>query len=57
MLDRHDHHIGGVRGPKKLVVLEGGTHLDLYDVPKHVDRTVAESVPFFRENLAVTAVK
>ncbi|WP_409464928.1 hypothetical protein [Amycolatopsis sp. GA6-003] len=49
MLDHHDHHIGGVRGPKKLVVLEGGTHLDLYDVPKHVDRTVAGAVPFFRE--------
>ncbi|GAB3350242.1 alpha/beta hydrolase [Amycolatopsis echigonensis] len=46
---------GRVRSPKKLVVVEGGTHMDFYDVPKYVDRALAEAVPFFRENLAATA--
>jgi fermentation-respiration switch protein FrsA (DUF1100 family) len=41
-----------VRSPKKLVVVDGGTHMDFYDVPKYVDRAVAEATPFFRENLA-----
>lgn len=48
---------GRVRSPKKLVVVEGGTHMDFYDVPKYVDRAVAEAVPFFQENLAATAAK
>lgn len=48
---------GRVRGPKKLVVVEGGTHMDFYDVPEYVDRAVAEAVPFFRENLAATAAE
>lgn len=43
---------GKVRSPKKLVVVEGGTHMDFYDVPKYVDRAVAEATPFFQENLA-----
>ncbi|MDX2706900.1 alpha/beta hydrolase [Streptomyces sp. PA03-6a] len=41
-----------LRGPKRLVVVEGGTHMDFYDVPKYVDRAVAEAVPFFREHLS-----
>ncbi|MEV0057223.1 alpha/beta hydrolase [Saccharopolyspora shandongensis] len=41
-----------VRGPKKLVVVDGGTHMDFYDVPKYVDRAVEEATPFFEENLA-----
>ncbi|MFE2279683.1 alpha/beta hydrolase [Streptomyces sp. NPDC059454] len=41
-----------VRGPKKLVVVDGGTHIDFYDVPRYVDRVLAETVPFFGENLA-----
>ncbi|MFF2383646.1 alpha/beta hydrolase [Streptomyces sp. NPDC058108] len=42
---------GRVRAPKKLVV-EGGAHMDFYDVPEYVGRAVEEAVPFFRENLA-----
>ncbi|MGI5142322.1 alpha/beta hydrolase [Streptomyces sp. CA-106110] len=40
-----------VRGPKKLVVVDGGTHMDFYDVPKYVERAVAEVAPFFQEYL------
>jgi fermentation-respiration switch protein FrsA (DUF1100 family) len=43
---------GLVRSPKKLVIVEGGTHMDFYDVPKYVDRAVEEATPFFKENLA-----
>ncbi|MFF1400599.1 alpha/beta hydrolase [Streptomyces sp. NPDC058287] len=43
---------GRVRSPKKLVVVEGGTHMDFYDVPKYVDRAVEEATSFFREHLA-----
>ena len=35
-----------------LVIVEGGTHMDFYDVPKHVDRAVEEPRPFFTENRA-----
>ncbi|MGW2857693.1 alpha/beta hydrolase, partial [Streptomyces sp. NPDC001215] len=45
---------GRVRSPKKLVIVEGGAHMDFYDVPKYVGRAVEEAVPFFRENLAGT---
>lgn len=40
------------RGAKKLVVIDGGAHMDFYDVPKYVDRALAEAVPFFETNLA-----
>ncbi|WP_031073989.1 alpha/beta hydrolase [Streptomyces sp. NRRL WC-3742] len=43
------------RGPKKLVIVEGGTHMDFYDVPKYVDQAVREAVPFFNDNLAPRA--
>ncbi|MGW4827660.1 alpha/beta hydrolase [Amycolatopsis japonica] len=39
------------RSPKKLVVVEGGAHMDFYDVPQYVKRAVDEAVPFFEENL------
>ncbi|MFD5571034.1 alpha/beta hydrolase family protein [Streptomyces cadmiisoli] len=42
---------GRVRGPKRLPAVEGGAHMDFYDVPKYVDRAVAEATPFFREHL------
>ncbi len=45
-----------VRSPKKLVVVEGGTHMDFYDVPEYVERAVAEATPFFEENLAIKAL-
>ncbi|SFW79931.1 alpha/beta hydrolase [Amycolatopsis australiensis] len=41
-----------VRSPKKLVVVDGGTHMDFYDVPQYVKRAVEEAVPFFTENLS-----
>ncbi|GAB92542.1 alpha/beta hydrolase [Gordonia rhizosphera] len=37
---------------KKLVVVDGGTHMDFYDVPKYVDRAVSEIKPFLDEHLA-----
>ncbi|MFI6644930.1 alpha/beta hydrolase [Streptomyces sp. NPDC050504] len=40
-----------LRGPKRLVLVEGGAHMDFYDVPKYVERTVSEAVPFFTEHL------
>ncbi|MFC4326938.1 alpha/beta hydrolase [Streptomyces andamanensis] len=43
---------GRARGPKRLLVVEGGTHMDFYDVPEYVDRAIAEAVPFFTEHLA-----
>ncbi|MBV9142069.1 MAG: alpha/beta hydrolase [Pseudonocardiales bacterium] len=46
-----------VRSPKKLVVVDGGTHMDFYDVPTYVDRAVAEATPFFTENLAAHLTK
>ncbi|WP_242625546.1 hypothetical protein [Streptomyces sp. BK022] len=41
-------------GPPKrtLRVVEGGTHMDFYDVLKYVDQAVAEAVPFFTRHLA-----
>jgi uncharacterized protein len=41
-----------VRSEKKLVIVEDGTHMDFYDVPKYVDRAVAEATPFFQAHLA-----
>ncbi|MFE3451968.1 alpha/beta hydrolase [Nonomuraea sp. NPDC059194] len=40
-----------VRSPKRLVIVEGGAHMDFYDVPKYVERAVEEATPFFKENL------
>ncbi|MFW0793495.1 alpha/beta hydrolase [Gordonia sp. CPCC 205515] len=37
---------------KKMVVVDGGTHMDFYDVPKYVDRAVSEIKPFLDEHLA-----
>ena len=31
--------------------VEGGAHMDFYDVPKYVERAVAEATPFFEEHL------
>jgi fermentation-respiration switch protein FrsA (DUF1100 family) len=44
-----------VRSEKKLVVVDGATHMDFYDVPKYVDLAVAEAVPFFNRHLAPAA--
>ncbi|MCT7372300.1 alpha/beta hydrolase [Mycolicibacterium llatzerense] len=41
-----------VRSAKKLVVVDGATHMDFYDVPKYVDLAVAEATLFFTEHLS-----
>jgi fermentation-respiration switch protein FrsA (DUF1100 family) len=35
------------KGPKELFVIEGATHIALYDVPHFVDQAVAKLVTFF----------
>jgi fermentation-respiration switch protein FrsA (DUF1100 family) len=40
-----------VRGPKKLVIVDGGAQVDSYDVPEYVDRAVEQAAPFFTERL------
>ena len=35
------------KGPKELFVIEGATHVALYDVPAYVDQAVAKLVTFF----------
>ena len=46
MTDHRIKAVGIVSG------LDGGTHMDFYDVPKYVDRAVAEATPFFEKHLA-----
>jgi len=41
-----------VRSPKKLVLLEGCSHIDLYDIPQAVKQAIAEAAAFFNEHLA-----
>jgi fermentation-respiration switch protein FrsA (DUF1100 family) len=35
------------RGPKELFVVDGATHIAMYDVPKYVDQAIAKMVEFF----------
>ena len=35
------------KGPKELFVIEGATHVALYDRPEYVDQAIAKLVPFF----------
>ncbi|MFB8041945.1 alpha/beta hydrolase [Streptomyces hydrogenans] len=44
---------GRARSPKKLTLIEGGTHMDFYDIPKYVDQAISAATPFFTEHLAV----
>ena len=37
--------------PKELFVVEGATHMDLYDKPQYVDQTVAKLAKFFGKYL------
>ncbi|MFE0156177.1 alpha/beta hydrolase [Nonomuraea sp. NPDC059007] len=48
---------GRVRSPKQLVIVEGGAHMDFYDVPKYVERAIAEATPFFTRNLAAPSTE
>jgi len=41
------------KGPKELLVVEGATHIALYDVPEYVDQAVAGLVSFFGTHLAL----
>lgn len=36
---------------KELHLIEGATHVDLYDIPKHVDKAANKLIQFFREKL------
>ncbi|MEU1535031.1 alpha/beta hydrolase [Streptomyces fagopyri] len=42
---------GRARGPKRLRIVEGGTHMDFYDVPEYVDQAVSSAALFFQEHL------
>lgn len=35
------------KGPKELFVVDGATHIDMYDVPKYVDQAIAKMTKFF----------
>jgi fermentation-respiration switch protein FrsA (DUF1100 family) len=35
------------KGPKELFVVEGATHIAMYDVPEYVDQAVFKMVRFF----------
>ncbi|MER5502812.1 alpha/beta hydrolase [Streptomyces sp. NPDC002561] len=43
---------GRARTTKKLALVEGGTHMDFYDIPKYVDQAISAATPFFNEHLA-----
>ncbi|MFY4775195.1 alpha/beta hydrolase [Metabacillus sp. RGM 3146] len=36
---------------KELVILDGATHFDMYDIPQYVDQAVPKMVAFFDEYL------
>ncbi|HWT51866.1 MAG TPA: alpha/beta hydrolase [Caulobacter sp.] len=36
------------KGPKELFVIQGATHIALYDTPDYVDQAIARMVPFFQ---------
>ncbi|MEU1554654.1 alpha/beta hydrolase [Streptomyces scabiei] len=35
------------KGPKELFVVDGATHIALYDVPKYVDQAIPKMAEFF----------
>lgn len=37
--------------PKELVILEGGSHFDLYDIPEYVDQAVVKATEFLGKHL------
>ena len=40
-----------INSPKELYLVEGATHMDLYDIPKYVTPTVIKMAAFFGKNL------
>ncbi|MFB7957601.1 alpha/beta hydrolase [Streptomyces sp. NPDC056045] len=43
---------GRARTTKHLRIVEGGTHMDFYDIPKYVDQAISAATPFFTKHLA-----
>jgi uncharacterized protein len=39
------------KSKKELVLIDGATHMDLYDIPKYVDQVAKKMTSFFNENL------
>ncbi len=39
------------KSPKELVVIDGATHMDLYDIPKYVNQAVVKMTNFFEKNI------
>jgi len=42
-------------GPKRIVWVDGASHVDLYDKPEYVDPAVAELAAFYAANLSTGA--
>lgn len=42
-------------GPKELFVIDGATHIALYDIPRYVDQAAPKLAAFFTEHLAAKA--
>nr|WP_315231631.1 alpha/beta hydrolase [uncultured Flavobacterium sp.] len=40
-----------VTSPKELKIIDGATHMDLYDIPKYVNQVAATMISFFGKNL------
>ena len=40
------------KGPKELFVIDGATHIALYDIPEYVDQAVAKATSFFGQILS-----
>lgn len=43
------------RGATELFIVEGATHVAMYDVPEYVDQAVAKLASFFGTHLALNA--
>ena len=39
------------KGPKELFLVDGATHIDMYDIPKYVDQAVEKLVDFYGKSL------
>jgi fermentation-respiration switch protein FrsA (DUF1100 family) len=40
-----------VTSPKQLKLIDGATHMDLYDIPKYVNQVAENMTHFFGKNL------
>jgi fermentation-respiration switch protein FrsA (DUF1100 family) len=39
------------KGPKEIFLVEGATHIDMYDIPEYVKQAVDKLTEFFGKNL------